>query len=242
MTKNNLFLCTACVLSAVALSNFAWTQDSAPQADVKFGGVRVAPTPSAHPRKSGSVLQPDTGFSGGGFPAATGFGGGFGGGGGNAGGGVFRSDMIPRVGVVNFVNGPMRARLVTENVHRIVHEPIPPEELEQNEMLFEAMQTLKSAMNAGEKAKAAGIINDQLVKQFEKDLAQREKELASVEERLKSLREQLEKRKVSKDEIVNLRLKTILNNAEGLGFPGDVYPADPASIEPTRPEQPVMTH
>ena len=53
-----------------------------------------------------------------------------------------------------------------------------------------------------------------------------------MEERLKSLRQQLEKRKASKDEIVNLRFKTIMNNVEGLGFPGDEGLQEGASNDP----------
>jgi len=37
---------------------------------------------------------------------------------------------------------------------------------------------------------------------------------------VKKLRDQIEKRKKARDEIINLRLKTIVNEAEGLGFPG----------------------
>ena len=115
----------------------------------------------------------------------------------------------------------MRTRQVPRTVFEYHYEPISDEEMEQQKAFEAAMQTLKEAKDDDAKKKAQVLIRDHLVKQFERDLVHREKELANVEERLKSLRQQLERRKVSKDDIVSLRLKTIVNNAEGLGFPGD---------------------
>jgi hypothetical protein len=80
----------------------------------------------------------------------------------------------------------------------------------------------------------------QLLEQsFGRDLEHREQEVAEIESRVKKLREQIERRKKAKDEIVGLRLKTIVNEIEGLGFssPQDLEPlaikrqilADPAN-------------
>ena len=63
------------------------------------------------------------------------------------------------------------------------------------------------------------MIQQQLTTQFENDLKQREKDLAEVEKRVKTLREQLDKRKGAQAEIINLRLQTLVNDANGLGFP-----------------------
>ena len=91
---------------------------------------------------------------------------------------------------------------------------------------------MKDAKNDADKKKAAETIQRSLERQFEQDLAQRrEQDVAAVEERVKALRQQLSKRQVSKAEIIALRLKTIMNNAEGLGFPGDDGPQDRSVIE-----------
>lgn len=124
---------------------------------------------------------------------------------------------------------PMRTRIVTETIHaqRPITEPIPPEELAAMTEFQNALQALKAGKDEGEKKKAVETIQKQLTSQFEKDLAQREQELATVEERVKSLRQQLEKRKLARNEIIELRFKTVVNNADGLGFPGEDGPIDP---------------
>ena len=95
------------------------------------------------------------------------------------------------------------------------------EELAEAKELAVAVKAVKDAKNDDEKKSASKTIQQLLDKQFERDFQQREEELAPVEERVKSLRRQLDKRKAAKDDIIGLRLKTILNNADGLGFPGD---------------------
>ena len=229
--KTNLILTSACFLSVLALSTFAWTQDSAPKETItKFGVIsQFGAGPNSLVGKSIPVPRP--------FPP-----GGFGGGGADGGfvAGGFASgptDVMTQGGlgtglVFNVPNGPMRAKVVTDTLRRVVYEPVPPEELENAKAFEEALKSLKSAKSDDEKKKATDVIAEQLFKQFDKDLAAREKELVSVEQRLKTLREQFEKRKVSKDEIVKLRLKTIMNNAEGLGFPGEDFPAEGSSLAP----------
>jgi hypothetical protein len=49
-------------------------------------------------------------------------------------------------------------------------------------------------------------------------MAQRKKELEQLEKRLANLREQLDRRKTKKSEIVDLQMKVLLNEADGLGF------------------------
>jgi len=61
---------------------------------------------------------------------------------------------------------------------------------------------------------------------FEADMKKREREIADIEARVKRLRAQLEKRRAAKDEIVQLQLKVIVNEAEGLGF----FSAPPSNL------------
>lgn len=114
-----------------------------------------------------------------------------------------------------------RRKTVPRTVYETVAVQVSAEEAKQLQAMHAAKAKLKKAENEAARKVATDVIQQCLVKQFEQDLVQREKELTAVEERLKTLRQQLEKRKQAKDEIITLRLKTIINNAEGLGFPGD---------------------
>jgi hypothetical protein len=104
------------------------------------------------------------------------------------------------------------------------------EEIKQLKEFQQAKQKLKDARDDAARKAATDVIQKQLAKEFDQDLTQRETDLAAVEERVKLLRKQLERRKTARDEIISLRLKTIVNNAEGLGFPGDEDASDDSSI------------
>jgi hypothetical protein len=83
-----------------------------------------------------------------------------------------------------------------------------------------AVERLKSAKEGKEKDTAKNELLQLLEQSFTRDLEHREQEVADIESRVKKLREQIDRRKKAKDEIVGLRLKTIVNETEGLGFPG----------------------
>lgn len=84
----------------------------------------------------------------------------------------------------------------------------------------QAVQKLRSVKEGPEKEAAKKELSELLDKSFTRDLEHREQEVAEIEARVKKLKEQIERRKKAKDEIVGLRLKTIVNETEGLGFPG----------------------
>jgi hypothetical protein len=94
------------------------------------------------------------------------------------------------------------------------------EEMQEFEALSQAVEKLKSAKNDSEKTSATNEISQVLEKWFKRDLERRESQISEIETRVKKLRDQIEKRKKAKDEIINLRVKTIVNEANGLGFPG----------------------
>jgi hypothetical protein len=98
--------------------------------------------------------------------------------------------------------------------------PMPPEEMEEFRDLHKAVEKLKSAKNDAEKTSATSEISKLLEKSFQHDLERRERQVSDIEARVKKLRDQIEKRKKAKNDIVGLRLKTIVNEADGLGFPG----------------------
>jgi hypothetical protein len=96
---------------------------------------------------------------------------------------------------------------------------LSPEEIEANQSFQNAVKTLRSSTEEETRNKAKDTMHSALEKQFDIDFARREKELAEVEQRVRKLRDQLEKRKAARDRIVELRLQTLVNETEGLGFP-----------------------
>src|SRR5262249_27895343 len=79
----------------------------------------------------------------------------------------------------------------------------------------DAVHNAKGDEKAGAGKKKLTTLIDKL---FDEDMKQREKELADLEKRLSKLREQLERRRTKKQDIVDLQLKVVLNEADGLGF------------------------
>jgi hypothetical protein len=98
--------------------------------------------------------------------------------------------------------------------------PMSEEEMQEFEALSQAVEKFKTAKNDAEKTSATNEISQVLEKWFKRDLERRENQISEIETRVKKLRDQIDKRKKAKDEIINLRLKTIINEANGLGFPG----------------------
>jgi murein L,D-transpeptidase YcbB/YkuD len=76
----------------------------------------------------------------------------------------------------------------------------------------------RDADNEKDKSTAMKNLNEVIDKCFEDDMKVREQELASIEERLNKLRAQLDRRRAKKQEIVDLQVKVVINDAEGLGF------------------------
>lgn len=229
MTRRTQFFGTALLLGSTIIAVHAWSLSA--QDDVRSSGGAGSAT------NQGPQGGAPTGFPGGGGapPGAGGRPGRSGGmrGAGGAPGmmpgasGSMMSQMMGRGPGGGFGSmmggpaGPVRSKTVTRTFQEVVHETVPPEELEEYEGFQNAMQALKNAKDDAEKKKASDTVREHLIKQLDRDLVQREQELAEVEERVKQLKQQLAKRKASKDDIVTLRLKTIINNVEGLGFPGD---------------------
>ncbi len=132
------------------------------------------------------------------------------------------SDEVPgvpysRVNVRN--SNVMRRKSVIRSVVEDVWEEIPAEELKQTQDFLKATQTLRAPKDDVVRKSAESEIHEILVNIYDQDTTKREKELASIEERVTLLRSQLEKRKTSKQEIISLRLKTIIYRADGLEFP-----------------------
>ena len=85
--------------------------------------------------------------------------------------------------------------------------------------LRRAIKILRTAKGAAAKDKATVNLSKLLKDQFDTDLKQREKEIAGIEARVKQLRSILGKRRDARNEIIELQVKVLVNEAKGLGFP-----------------------
>jgi hypothetical protein len=98
-----------------------------------------------------------------------------------------------------------------------------------------AAEELRDAKGDEAKAKAEANLRELLIKYFGADMVRREKELEAMQNRLKKLQEQLAKRDDKMQEIVDLQIKVLANEAEGLGF----FSGDPSpSGLPRAPQNP----
>jgi hypothetical protein len=82
----------------------------------------------------------------------------------------------------------------------------------------QAAEAVRDAEGPQAKADAQVRLMEYLAKYFDDDFKRREKELTEIEQRLAKLRELLDRRRNSKQEIIELQAKVALNEAEGLGF------------------------
>jgi len=82
-----------------------------------------------------------------------------------------------------------------------------------------AVATLQSAKTDDEKQAAKDTLRQTLVEIFTADMQAREKAVKEIESRIGELRKQYEARQKVKDEIIELQLKVLENEAAGLGFP-----------------------
>jgi hypothetical protein len=95
-----------------------------------------------------------------------------------------------------------------------------------------AAEVLRDAESDDDKEKAEAKLRNLLSKQFETDMERRQSELEQLAERLEKLKQQLERRREKMAEIVDLQMKVLVNEADGLGF----FSGDPmlweSSVQP----------
>ena len=84
--------------------------------------------------------------------------------------------------------------------------------------LRKAAEAVRNADGEDETSAARKTLTELVEKCFDADMVNREKELAELEKRLAKLREQLDRRRTKKQDIMDLQIKVLLNEADGLGF------------------------
>jgi hypothetical protein len=82
----------------------------------------------------------------------------------------------------------------------------------------EAAAALSEAEDDDARDEAQEELSELLDEYFEQDMNRREEELAAVEKRVRQLRELLERRREKKEDIIELQINVLRNEADGLGF------------------------
>lgn len=95
---------------------------------------------------------------------------------------------------------------------------LTPRQTTASNKLQQAINKLHEAKSGAEKATAKKLLEKALDHQFAADMKRRIVELETIKQRVAKMEAMLQKRSNSKDEIIGLRLQTLVNHAEGLGW------------------------
>jgi hypothetical protein len=82
----------------------------------------------------------------------------------------------------------------------------------------QAAEALRDAEGDDAKADAETTLRGLLADYFDEDMVRRVAELEDIEKRVRTLRSQLQRRGNHKPEIIDLQVKVLVNEADGLGF------------------------
>ncbi len=88
-----------------------------------------------------------------------------------------------------------------------------------SESNHKAVAKLRAAKSDEDKAEAREELQAALGEEFDEFLKHQSDELDRMEKKLSNLRDQLDKRRDAKDDLISLRLQTIENEVNGLGWP-----------------------
>ena len=117
---------------------------------------------------------------------------------------------------------PVRYNTIRNHAHSVSPadwgSPHSSEDAELERKTRRSVEALKKA-ESSEKRLAMRDELEQLVDQhFDVRMKNREEQINQIEKKLRRLKDEIEKRRRRRDEIVQLRLQTLINEANGLGF------------------------
>lgn len=93
-----------------------------------------------------------------------------------------------------------------------------PEEQKLVVQTQQLLQKLREGDEENDEDELKSKLRDVLVEHFDLRMSKREEELEKLEERLDKLRDELSNRRSAKNDIVDLRHQSLVNEAQGLGF------------------------
>jgi len=114
--------------------------------------------------------------------------------------------------------GELKYKRVAETRYASRTRSLQFQKNEMKKLIQQIPALLATAKTEDEKQVMKSDLKKNLLDYFEKELAERESKLKPLEDRVKKLRGQIDKRRAAKEEIVDLQLQLILNQAEGLGY------------------------
>ncbi|QEG22312.1 prefoldin domain-containing protein [Mariniblastus fucicola] len=82
-----------------------------------------------------------------------------------------------------------------------------------------AYESLKGAKSDEERSDAKASLRKALVTDYDSKMDQYDEHIESLEKELEEMRERLSRRRAAKEEMVDLKLKELVANADGLGWP-----------------------
>jgi hypothetical protein len=103
-----------------------------------------------------------------------------------------------------------------------IHQGFHPERFHpvQDDAIHMGVRAVQAAESDEKRQAATAKLRQTLVVQFKADVQRRQEELEAIEARLKEMRTKLDKRIESADQIIDLRLQVLLQDADGLGWSG----------------------
>ena len=113
---------------------------------------------------------------------------------------------------------------VPGGLRRIVDNPGAESPMSTMQEIEATGHAFRDAEGVGAKSEARKKLVELLEKYFDEDMKTRATELEKVEARVKKLRTLLDKRASKKQEIVDLQVKVLENEADGLGFFNNAAP------------------
>ncbi len=121
--------------------------------------------------------------------------------------------------------GPARRERRVEVNGSVFVDPVPSG-WDLKSAIRQAAEELRDAEGDEAQAKAQTNLRDLLSKYFVDDMKRRQAELEEMASRLRKLEEQLARRRDRMQEIVDLQIKVLINEADGLGFFSSGQPSD----------------
>lgn len=132
-----------------------------------------------------------------------------------------------------FEDANLRPLTRTTGTNRTTTSEVRLIDLSARDQIELLMIELREAADDAKKAGITTLLQAAVVTSFDEDMKSRETELTKLEERLTKLRAQLDRRRKAKSEIIQLQIKVMVNEADGLGFSGasgiNAVPFDGAS-------------